>query len=242
MKELNIESDNKKEFKFVPFGDIHLGAKNCDTELVHKYLDKVKKEKAHILLMGDLIENASRISVGTEVYKQTLNPTEQVKKITEWFKHHNIMASQRGNHELRAWAVLGIDIGEIIANNLDTFYVPNMGLYHMSVGKQKYDAFAWHPRKNASTTPARINIIKKQAEWIPQAELFMLGHMHDLYHTTELRRIDGEFKPVHYVLTGSFLNWDDGYAEELGLRPTKLGAPLITLSGKEHAIKVDLEW
>lgn len=242
MKYVELKSSNKKEYKFVPLGDIHLGAENCNLEKLYKDLKKIKKMKASILLMGDLIENSSRISVGTEVYNQKLNPTEQIKEITELFKDQHIIASQRGNHEKRAWNVLGVDIGEIIADNLKTTYVPEMGKYQAIVGKEKYNFFAWHPRKNASSTPARINIIKKQAEWIPECELFMLGHMHDLYHVSELRNINNAFQPIHYVLTGSYLDWDNSYAEELGLRPTKLGAPLITLSGEEHKIEVDLEW
>ena len=248
MKYFKFKYSGKTPLKLALLGDIHWGSKFCDKELFEKTITKLKKNKnIKIILMGDLIENASKQSVGASVYQQEEMPGDQTWTVTKKLKplNKNILYSLRGNHEERSFRYGGFDIGQAIANYIDVPYAKNMVIADIEVGKITYRIFTWHGHSSAQTTAGRIKILQRQAETF-SADCYCMGHVHELFSTTMPHREveKGEFKDIfrQYVLTGSFLKWDESYAEQFGYRMVKGGMPVLTLNNKKKEIKVDLEY
>ena len=90
----------RKDYAEVVFiGDVHYGSPQCN---VNKFLDMVKycvEHKLYVMLMGDLIEMATRYSVGSGVYEQEFPGQSQVEWIIEKLKPlgNLILGSHNGN-------------------------------------------------------------------------------------------------------------------------------------------------
>ena len=248
MKYFKFKYSGKKPLKLALLGDVHWGSTFCDKELLNNVVTKLKKDKdTKIILMGDLIENASKQSVGSSVYQQEESPNEQTWTIARKLKPlgKNILYSLRGNHEERSFRFTGFDIGEAIANYIGIPYTRNMVIVDIEIGKIKYRLFTWHGHGSSQTTAGRIKILQKQAETF-SADCYCMGHVHELFSVPMSHRDveKGEFKDIfrQYVLTGGFLKWDESYAEQFGYRMVKGGMPVLSLSNKKKEIKVDLEY
>lgn len=248
MKYLKFKFPKNKNLKIAFIGDIHHGSVYSDTARLDKTIEKVKKNKdMRVILMGDLIENASRGSVGSGVYEQNMSPNVQTWDIAKKFKPiaKQILFMHEGNHEERSYRFDGFNIGEAIANYLGVPYVRHMALTDLEVGKQTYRIFSWHGYGSSQTSAGRIKILQKQAETFT-ADAYFCGHVHELYEVSlPKREIVGEdFQDVfnHYVLTGAFLKWDESYAEQHGYKMVKMGSPLATFDNKVKSINIDLEW
>jgi len=65
-------------------GDVHLGSPQCDKPRFQAMIDFCVKNKVYVMLMGDLIEMATKDSVGAGVYEQESigqNQYEEMLKI-----------------------------------------------------------------------------------------------------------------------------------------------------------------
>ncbi len=91
-----------KDYAEVIFiGDSHLGSPQFDEPRFLAMLDYCLKNKIYVLLMGDLVETATRYSVGAGVYEQTSITQTQYEKMVEWLtplaKKKLILGLLRGN-------------------------------------------------------------------------------------------------------------------------------------------------
>ena len=211
MKYLKYKIKGNKPAKIVFLGDIHHGSIFSDTEAFDAALEKIKKDKdIRVILMGDLIENASANSVGSGVYQQNMNPGQQVKDMVTKLKpiEKQILYSHRGNHEERSFRFDGFDIGETMADSLGVPYIRNMCICDIEVGKINYRIWTWHGHGSSQMTAGRIKIIQRQAETF-EADVYAMGHVHELFDTTLPKReiVKGEFQDIfkHYILTGAYL-------------------------------------
>jgi predicted phosphodiesterase len=237
-----------KPVKIVLLGDIHYGSGQCNELLFMKAINKIKKDKnIKVILMGDMIENSNRFSVGSGVYDQKQSPTSQIDDLINILKpiQNKILFYHCGNHERRTYTMTGVNPGKLIAGTLTVPYIDNMALTDILVGKQSYRLFTWHGAGSAQTTAGRVKVLERQAETF-SADLYAQGHNHDLFSTTIPFReiVNNTFRDIfrHFVLTGSFVKWDSSYAEMNGYKMMKLGCPIITLNNKQKEIKVDLEF
>ena len=65
------------------WGDIHLGAKTCDYVAAQEAITRCLKKGIYVLVMGDMLECATRYSVGAGIYEQTMSIQEQMKMLTD---------------------------------------------------------------------------------------------------------------------------------------------------------------
>jgi len=248
LKYQKFKFPKNKKLKLVFLGDVHHGSKFSDTEKFKETIANIKKDKdIKVIIMGDLIENASAASVGSGVYQQTSNPAEQVKEVCAMLSpiKDQVLYMHEGNHEERSFRFSGFSIGQPIADFLGVPYIEHMAITDLGVGSQNYRIYTWHGHGGGQSTAYRIKTLQKQAETFT-ADLYAIGHVHELFSTTMPHReiINGKFKDIfnHYVLTGAYLKWDESYAEQHGYRMVKMGAPLATFDNKEKQINVNLEW
>jgi len=95
-----------KDYAEVIFlGDIHLGSPQCDVPRFLRMVDYCVKTTTPVLLMGDLIELATRHSVGSGVYEQEFIGQVQYEKMVGHLmplaKKKLILGTHNGNHEDR---------------------------------------------------------------------------------------------------------------------------------------------
>ena len=102
------------------FADEHIGDENCDLQRLKDRIKYVsEKENAYCLLNGDIIDNATKTSIG-DTYSAEFNPMEQLKVATELFSplKGKILAITHGNHEARTYRKEGIDLSYLLASQL----------------------------------------------------------------------------------------------------------------------------
>lgn len=238
---------SNKPLEIVCLGDIHLGSPECDTEMLKSIVQKIKKRKAKVILMGDLIDLGLRESPGASVYEQSMSPSQQVKEIVKILTpiKDQIISSVVGNHEYRLSRASGIDMGELIATSLGCNYGKYQCVNNIKLNNQIYNIFSTHGSGSGQTTESRINSFKKYLEQI-DTDVIAAGHCHDLADRVFNKRTIGtngfNIKSTHLVLAGNFLAWDQSYGEYRGYPILRKGCPLIKLYPKQHKVDVDLNW
>ena len=227
----------------VPLGDLHIGSPHFDYSVLKRELERIdaERENTRIIIMGDLIESATKTSVGAGVYEQQMMPMEQINKAVEILRPYAdlIDGVVVGNHEQRIYKASGVDVMEhfCVKLGIPDRYLRYYGVVKYAWNKRCYNVAVWHGAGGGSTTGGAMNKIEKQAS-VVFADVFLMGHVHkraatmrDLYvpdpQNGRINRIT-----QHFVITGSALDHEDSYAEEMGLPPSTKGFPRIKLGGR----------
>ncbi len=241
-------SKNKK-IKLVALGDWHVGAKECDEKLLKEKIEWIRQQKdVIVVLMGDLINAGTRASIGAGTYDDKYNPQEQYEKVLEWLKpiKNKIAMALQGNHEIRIFDLSSFDITKMLCRELGIYYAKDgIGFLKIRVGNQNYVVAATHGSTGAATSSGKMNGCIKMSNFI-DADIYLMGHVHSLSHNVELyRKVNLKNKIIeeherHYVLTGSFLTFDNSYGERKGYAPLKKGMPTLHLNGEKFDVQVEM--
>lgn len=235
------------ELILVPLGDIHFGAKTCNMAEVNKKLDFVRNhDNARLLLMGDLIEVGSRDSPGSSLYQQTEQPQEQYEWMLDTFEEFGgrIDFSCDGNHEKRVFKSSGINVMKNFCRSEKITYVETSIMCHYRLSGQSYTVFATHGSSGSKMPHTKLNAIMKSTEFIHGCDIYFMGHMHSSHFA--FTEIIGNDKKNHmpkkekmlHMITGHYLDYDESYAEDHGMKPDPVGAHMVVISGKKHSMKV----
>ena len=247
-KNFNIENN---EIILCPIGDIHLGSSNCDIKKFEQTLDWIYKTKnAYVLGMGDYLECATRNSIGSGVYEQKDIVQGQLEKMVEYLKpiakEGRLLGLLDGNHENPIFKETGLNITKIMTQMLGVDYLGWGVNMRLRVGEQIYKIFATHGSSGSRYISTKLNPLMKFAD-VYDAEIFCMGHVHELAHFVKPYFIQDSkhmyMKEInkHFILTGAFLSFWDGYAEQKQLVPSRKGSSKITLHSLEHLIEVELK-
>ena len=229
----------------IPLGDVHLGSPTCDIDKFVKTMAFIKATDCKIILMGDLLEAASKSSVGSGWVEQTASPQDQLDALKEVFKpiKDKILLVLDGNHEERIWKNSGISVSKVLADHLGAPYGGYSAFVYIRVGKQNYVVHAQHGSTGARYLRTKMHAAMKTAEHT-DADLYLYGHTHELASAVQpYRRYDkrGRYvgmKKKRFVLTGGFLNYFGGYAERKNMNPSPIGVANIKLYGDHFDIHV----
>jgi hypothetical protein len=218
-------------------------------ELLQNTIDECLTNKIYVLGMGDYIECGTTSSVGDSVYRQKLNPQEQMEEVVRLFKPLAeaglIIGLLSGNHERRLMKAVGLDIVKVICSELDVKYLGHSAFHIWRVGREVYTVFSTHGSSGARLPYSKIRAALDVFRYV-DTELVLYGHVQSLdHHTTLYHRVNVNKKKIdemkrHAVLTGSFMDYFDSYGEEKNLPPVKTGIARITLRGDKHEIHVSL--
>ena len=233
----------------LPLGDIHIGAPNCELEKARGFVNWAIEKGASVLGMGDIIENANKGSVGAGVYEQKISPDEQIEVAIEFLKpladKKLLLGLLDGNHEWRTTKDSGVNITKQICRGLKVPYLGYSIFLYIRVGKITYIIYASHGSTGSTTPQGKLKTILDWGKYI-EADVYLMGHVHSLMaHSDIYRRINTttkccEDRKRYYVLTGSFLGYYGGYAEQKNYAPERVGAPRIRLDGLRFDAHVSL--
>lgn len=244
----NLPSDIEK-LELHVFADEHIGDPNSMINHLKKRIEYVKNTKnAYCVLNGDIIDYASRSSIG-DIETREYNIMGQIKKTVELFTpiKDKILCITSGNHENRAYKKEGIDISSLIADKLglsDVYSMTSVLLYvsfgKARNGKQVYAGYIIHGTGNGRKEGGKINRLVDMAS-ICDADFYVHSHSHLPGVIKEsFYRVDYRHKTVRnveklFVNTASNLAYG-GYGEGAEYKPNSTSYPVIYLSGLKREL------
>jgi len=235
------------ELSLYPIGDAHYGSPEFDKKRFLDAISFIKDTPCKVILMGDMLENASRYSVGAGWAEQKITPQEQLDDLYTMLYpiRDKVLVSLEGNHCERAYKHSGIDLAGTLAKLLGVPYGGYASFIYIRLQKQSYVIHAQHGCSSAQTTEGRINAAKKTALHT-DADVYLYAHTHDLADGDKILRFyDRKSKVIkkrkqHFVLTGSFLGFG-GYGEKKNYGTVPVGFPTITFGGVKRKINVSFQ-
>ena len=177
-----------KNVKVVPISDAHYGNPFFSKRHFFEMRDYIlKTPEAVAICTGDLCESSIRTSKG-EIFRQVGSPQDQrdwiIKQLTPI--KHKILGMTTGNHEVRIYNEVGIDISKDIAQALGVPYRPEGILLKISFGSGNesheekpyvYWGYATHGYGGARTKSAKAVKVERTATWI-HSDFYIMSHDH----------------------------------------------------------------
>jgi predicted phosphodiesterase len=235
------------------FADEHIGDDNCDIARLKERIEYVAThENAYCVLNGDILDYASRSSIG-DIEARQFNIMEQIEKGVELFSpiKDKIIAITSGNHEGRAYRKEGIDISKLVALQLglEEKYSASSAFIFLRFGKQSsgrhnrpvcYTIYMLHGSGGGRKEGAKAIRLADMAS-IVDADIFIHSHTHlPMIMKQGFFRVDTANSAVAnctklFVNTSSNLNYG-GYGEAQEFKPNSTDTPIIYLNGtKKHS-------
>jgi len=246
--------------ELILLGDIHLGSPQCDVPRFLRMVDYCVKSNTPVLLMGDLLELATRHSVGSGVYEQEFIGQTQYEQMIGYLKplakKKLILGTLTGNHEDRAYVLSGVDVGKAFARELEVPYLGHAcwnlftvednrsfnGAKDKFGDRQSYSIYSLHGRSGARFDGTALLALERLAAPF-HADVVAIGHSHKLVSSSVVMQTVRHGQVVehkkHLVITGSFLSYG-GYAKTFGLPPSKLGSPKVKLFANKHDVHISM--
>lgn len=219
-------------------GDCHAGSPQFDKIRFLNMIDFCFQNSVYVFLMGDLIEMATRDSVGAGVYEQEYIGQSQYEKMIDWLKPLSdkklILGIHSGNHEDRVYKATGVNITKLFARELGIPYLGDACWSRFKVGNQFYNIYSLHGRTGSRFDGTALLALERISTSF-YCDLICMGHTHKMISSTVITQIvDGKDRIVKehkktLLITGSYLKYDGGYAQTVGLPISKLGSPKTKL-------------
>jgi hypothetical protein len=215
--------------------DWHLGSEWCDMALVQRILAYADKQKAYLILCGDMLEMAIKRSVGS-VHEQKLSPQEQLEQLEELFgpRAHRILACLTGNHEARTAREADIDVVSFWCASNKIPYLNKAGALAIHAHGQVWVVYAQHGVRGTGRKPgASLNAIHDMQENVV-ADIYLHGHHHraSVTKTTVLKYQPnvGFYWQRRWFINAGTMHRYGGYASDGAYPPTETGCYLVRLS------------
>lgn len=244
MKLITTDLKTLPEVHIHVFGDLHIGSTKFDKKELEKRIEYVKEDEyARVILLGDLINNSTKTSVG-DVYAEQLTPMEQIKIAKGFFEpiKDKIICIVSGNHEARSYKTDGIDLTYFLASELGVVdkYDSVSGCIIVRWGnlsKSKSNVttiYCTHGTGNGGkTTGGKANGLSKRGQII-NADIIITGHTHQpIVFAESSFEIDERHNNIKkkeqlFVNCGSSLGYEE-YAETYGMKPSSNRQPIVYL-------------
>lgn len=257
-----------KEIRLYPIADVHFGSLYCNEKAWMDFRDRIAgEENAYCVLVGDLINNNIRSSVGSP-FDDIIRPMEQKKLMVEMLRplKDKIIGAVSGNHEKRSLKEADDDPMYDILTKLDLeeVYRQTSAFIHLCIGerttnrgneKEKtqpecaYMIAVLHG-SGSGMTGATVNRVERFSYVLEGCDALITGHTHkgsitrpaklypDLVHGKMMTR------STLTVQAGSWQNYG-GYALNGMMNPTATaeeGAIVLRLSGDRKNKFIRTEW
>lgn len=171
--------EDSKNLNIYPLGDVHIGSKECDLELLKQWVDMVKNDpNGAVVIIGDMMNMGLRNSK-SNVYEEVLSPMEQKELCYELLSPiaDKILAGCSGNHEYRMVKEVGTNpLYDVFCRlRIEDRYRENACFLKVTVGKcgknpNTYGVVLTHGKSK-----------KKDLDWtysVDGCDLFLTGHTH----------------------------------------------------------------
>lgn len=236
-------ANNYAEVMFI--SDVHLGSPQCDKERFLNNIDYCNRNGIYVMLGGDLLEVATRNSVGAGVYEQEGATQSQHEQMVEWLRslasQGYILGAHTGNHEERTYKDSGVNITKAMCRELKIPYLGDACWSNFVVGKQTYSIYSLHGRSSSRFDGTALLAVERISTSF-FADLVAHAHMHKCINSIVVMQktkhgLVTEHKK-HLLVTGHYLKYDGGYGQALGMPISKLGSPKVKFYADKHDILI----
>jgi hypothetical protein len=247
-KNIVVRHFDSNKIYLVPLYDAHTGSKTMYKDLFERTINFIDETpNCYTVLGGDLLESATRQSIGMGVFDEDIHLSDQMRYIQRVLSplvdKGKILGAVTGNHEMRPTYLNKWNPIEEICYDLQIPYLGFQGYLLLYVNEIPYKVFFHHGVGASRTKGAKLNA-SMRANQVASADLYITGHVHEAMYTSDtIFEIENEEliqKKRTYVLAGSFLQYFGGYPEMNMLSPSLPGTLLIELSGEEKSIHAHL--
>lgn len=249
MKTVNIELSKDLEYIEVhTFADWHIGDCSAKLDEIKTELEYIKNNpNAYIICNGDLLNNATKTSI-SDCYAEELPPMDAMNRLLillEPVKDKILMMTQ-GNHEARSYKNDGIDLTEIVAQQLGIYdrYCKEGGVLFLRLGwnasrsrKHWYTIYATHGSGGGRKEGAKAIRLADMAA-IVDTDIYIHSHTHlPMVMKQSFYRVSGQNSSVAlteklFVNTSARLGYG-GYGQTYEFKPSSTSNPVIFLSGSK---------
>lgn len=228
--------DSWPRIVLAPLFDVHIGADAHDEALFAKHLAWIRRTP-YVLTWngGDLIENASKLSVGAGVYGQSINPQAQLVRAVEAVNNvtHRMLLAVPGNHEART-DIMGVNVGAWQAMLLGVPYFPDYAMCYLKWRGNTFRLLVHHGSGASVTAGAQRMAARKDISWARPFDLFWTGHLHNplvdvLYQTDRDDRGRLVERNALVVISPSYLGFFGTYGAQKRYHPGTRGLAVVTL-------------
>ena len=229
--------DEWEQIQLAPLYDVHIGARAHDQDMFERHLGWIR-DTPDVLTWngGDMIENASKMSVGSGVYEQDFDPNNQmVKAILSLASiRHKMMFALPGNHEDRT-NLAGVDLGFWMAQMLRVGYFPDFCFTTIRWRGNNFRILAHHGSGGATTAGAQRMAARKSLSWAKPIDLYWTGHLHnplvDVLYQTDVDQSTQEYfeRNAFIVISPSYLRYFGTYAAKKQMPPGTRGLGVVIL-------------
>lgn len=245
---------NIDKLTIIPISDVHLGEPTCNLKAFKDTLERIKNEdNTFTILNGDLCNIALKNSV-SNVYENK-SPMEEVEELIDYLEpiKDKILVISNGNHEERIKKDTSIDILWLVAKQLgiEERYAPSWWYLYLSFGMcnkhrpMTYTITGYHGAGSSTTTGAKINRAKKMGQ-VVVADIYLMSHVHEpintkgIIFTPDYQHKSIVKREMYYCISNAYLEYEDSYAERIGMLPSNTGINEIRLNGRKKEIKLIL--
>lgn len=239
------------ELQILPLADLHLGDIHADGKKILEWISYVKNTpNCYTLLNGDICDAAIKSSIG-DTYGASLQPMQQLEQAVKLFGDiaDKILLCTNGNHENRIYRSDGLDLTQIICNQLGIGdrYSPGSALLFVRFGKGNshnhnlpisYSVYVAHGSGGGRLEGSKLNRLV-QLSSIIDADIYIHSHTHvpaivkNSYFRVCKTNSSVEKVDRLFVNTSASLEWG-GYGEFQNYKPNTIETPLILLDGTKH--------
>ena len=248
---LNYKKFDTEKLTIVPLADAHYGSKYHKKEEFLFNLEWILNSKdTYVIDMGDLMETATRDSVGAGIYEQDEMVQKQLEDVYKVYeplaKEGKLLGMHRGNHEMRVFNHSGLDLTKTLCTMLKVPYFKDGVLHYFKVGKNNYTIYSTHGSSGSQLPHTKIKACIDTASMV-DVEIYLYAHTHQLSHHTRMYyQVDKRKRSVieeakHFILCGSYLEHWGSYAMQKGYEMMRVGSPKVKLHGNgKKRIRVSL--
>lgn len=247
---VTVEAGFDEALKIMVLSDVHVGSVNCDYRMFERTVSLIERVD-YVLLNGDLgdcihaypLEQRFRMDM---IDPQRSTPQEQFQYLHDAFQSYigKFILITDGNHEEKWSRRAGFDISRMLAGMLKAEYsygfLGNIIFNFRGRGngmKRIFEISMSHGKGSAKTEAGRVRSLISLASSFPYADIYLMGHYHELGKVQTSTELDDKRKPLtsthkYFAFTGGFLR---GYVPGRrsyieGLKPTTIGALLILVT------------
>ncbi|MDE1941167.1 MAG: hypothetical protein KGI66_03540 [Patescibacteria group bacterium] len=221
-----------------PLFDVHIGNKSHDAKLFERHVSWIA-ETPYVLTFngGDLIENASKYSVGAGVYEQDYSPDNQLVVALEEVASiaHKTIFALPGNHEDRSYVHAGLDVGRWISALLEVPYYSDYCFCTIHFGKQNFHLLAYHGCGGSRTKGGQVMSARRPVEWSGPVDILWSGHLHapnvELKYAQDFDQKTGKAfeRNQLIVISPSYMHYFGSYAAKKMFPPGSRGLTTVNL-------------
>lgn len=235
--ELVVEvPDSWDSIQLAPLYDVHIGASTHDRELFRRHMGWIQRTP-NVLTWngGDMIENASKMSVGSGVYSQDFDPQNQL--VVSLYElagvAHKMLFSLPGNHEART-NLMGVDVAQWLSWALRVPYFHDYCFCQIRWRGNIFRVLAHHGTGSSVTAGAQRMAARRDITWARPFDIFWTGHLHnplvDVLYQTD-RDPDGMMveRNALIIISPSYLGYFGSYAASKRYHPGTRGLAVVTL-------------